>query len=75
MGVTVFAMKIALDSLLKKYPKRCFFEIETKAITTLSILITREATKRCLAKESVESILSYANKEITTTPCISLSMT
>ena len=57
-------MQQALDELKQKYPERKFYEIDTKAITVLSLNIVEEIGEMILANKGVEEIMEWAKTEV-----------
>lgn len=57
-------MDLAVKELLKKYPERKFYDIDTKSMTLGSMAITMECLKQWKAGKSAEEIVSWANKEV-----------
>ncbi|MGN0814910.1 MAG: DegV family protein [Candidatus Coproplasma sp.] len=64
MSGTFDALKIAVDELLKKYPERKFYTIDTKAITALSYLIIKQMGTLYKQGATAEELLSWAESEV-----------
>ncbi len=64
MTVTFDNMRNAVESLLKKYPERKFYEIDTKGITIISYNIVREIADMYRAGKSAEEICKWAETEV-----------
>lgn len=64
MSGTFSAMRLALQDLKEKYPERKFYEIDTRAITSVSYNIASEIGDMYLAGKSIDEILDWANTEI-----------
>ena len=64
MTVTFDAMKAAVDELLLRYPERKFYEVDTKGITTISYVITRDALDMYVEGKSAEEIVEWAKTEV-----------
>ena len=64
MTMTFDVMKTAVDELLKKYPERKFYQVDTKGITTISYVIACEIADLYHAGKTPEEILSWAEKEV-----------
>lgn len=64
MSGTFNAMKLAVDELMKKYPERHFYEIDTKGITVLSLNIALEVGDLALEGKSAQEILAWAKEEV-----------
>lgn len=64
MSGTFNAMNIALEDLYEDYPDRKLYEIDTKAISILSLNILYEVSKLYKEGKSVEEILKWADEEI-----------
>lgn len=64
MTMTFEGMGRAVNALLKKYPERKFYSIDTKGITTLSYNIVREVGDLFLAGKSAEEIVAWAKEEV-----------
>lgn len=64
MSGTFSAMKIAVDDLLKEYPERRFYEIDTKGITIGAANIILEIGDLYLEGKSPEEIMRWAEKEV-----------
>ena len=64
MTVTFRAMDEAVEELLKEFPERKFYHIDTKGITIVSYNIMREIGDMYKAGKSVDEILAWADKEV-----------
>ncbi|MBR1575009.1 MAG: DegV family protein [Bacteroidales bacterium] len=64
MTMTFQSMDKALAILKEKYPERKFYGIDTKGITIVSYLITRELGDRLKAGMSAEEAVAWAAKEV-----------
>jgi DegV family protein with EDD domain len=64
MTVTFRAMDEAVAELLKEFPERKFYHIDTKGITIVSYNIAREIGDMFKAGKSVEEVLDWADKEV-----------
>ena len=64
MTMTFQSMDKALAILKEKYPERKFYSIDTKGITIVSYLITRELGDRLKAGMNVEEAVAWAEKEV-----------
>ena len=64
MTATFDSMKPAVDALLKEFPERKFYEIDTKGITIVSYNILCEIGDMLLAGKSAEEIVEWANVEV-----------
>jgi DegV family protein with EDD domain len=64
MTATFDSMKPAVDALLKEFPERKFYEIDTKGITIISYNILCEIGDMLLAGKSAEEIVEWANVEV-----------
>lgn len=64
MTMSFDSMKIALSMLKEKYPERKFYEIDTKAITSLAFTIAREVGKLYKAGKSPEELIEWADMEV-----------
>ncbi len=64
MSSTFDAMDKAVWELKKKYPKRRFYEIDTKGITIGSLNIVKEVGELYLKGKSIDYILDWADKEV-----------
>lgn len=64
MTVTFRAMDEAVAELLKEFPERKFYHVDTKGITIVSYNIVREIGDMFNAGKSVEEVLDWANKEV-----------
>ena len=64
MTVTFNAMNEAVEELLKEFPERKFYALDTKGITIVSYNIVREIGDMFNAGKSVEEVLAWADKEV-----------
>lgn len=64
MTCTFDAMQEALAELLKEFPDRKFYGVDTKGITIVSYAIVREIGDMYLAGKSAEEIMAWADREI-----------
>lgn len=64
MTVTFHAMDEAVDELLKEFPERRFYALDTKGITIVSYNIAREVGDLFKAGKTPEEVLAWADKEI-----------
>ena len=64
MTATFDSMDIAVSELLKKYPDRKFYHIDTKGITICSLIIVKEIGDMYLNGATVEEILKWAETEV-----------
>ena len=64
MSATFDAMDQAAAELLKKYPERKFYAIDTKGITVLSLNIVLEVADMLKAGRTVEEILEWSKTEV-----------
>ena len=64
MTMTFDNMKKAVDSLLKKYPERRFYSIDTKGITSISMNIAEEIGDLYKAGKTAEEIVAWAETEV-----------
>ncbi len=64
MTATFDAMDQAVAELLKRYPERKFYDIDTKGITIISLAIVLEVGDMVKAGKSVEEILDWAKTEV-----------
>lgn len=64
MTATFDNMDQAVAELKEKYPTSKFYEIDTKAITTLSYCLVREIGDLYKQGKSAEEILAWADKEV-----------
>lgn len=60
MTATFDFMKMAVDELLKKYPERKFYQVDTKGITICSFNIVEEIGDMILAEKTPQEILAWA---------------
>lgn len=64
MTATFTFMKEAVDELLKKYPDRKFYSIDTKAITIGSYNIVKAILDYYKENNNIEEVIEYAKNEI-----------
>lgn len=64
MSATFTGMDKAVERLKSLYPERKFYEVDTKGITTLSYIITREIGDLFLKGKTVEEVLKWAESEV-----------
>lgn len=64
MSGTFDAMREALADLLKEFPERKFYGVDTKGITIVAYLVAREIGDMFLAGKSVEEIMAWADREV-----------
>lgn len=64
MSGTFNAMKLAVDDLLKKYPERKFYTVDTKGITLGSLNIVKEIGDMAKKGATVEEILKWSETEV-----------
>lgn len=64
MSGTFNAMYIAIEELKQIYPERTIYTIDTKGITVLSYVITKEIGKMFKNGASLEEVMAWAEKEI-----------
>ena len=64
MTATFDNMDSALAILKEKYPERKFYEVDTKAITTLSYSIVVDIGELFLAGKTAEEVLEWAKVEV-----------
>lgn len=64
MTATFENMKKAVAELLEKYPERCFYEIDTKGITTICYPIACEIGELYKAGKSAEEIVEWGKREV-----------
>lgn len=64
MTCTFDAMQEALAELLKEFPDRKFYGVDTKGITIVSYAVVREIGDMYLAGKSAEEIMAWADREI-----------
>ena len=64
MTATFDNMDKAVAQLKAKYPERKFYEVDTKAITTLSYAIVVEIGKLYKEGKTAEEVLEWASKEV-----------
>ena len=70
MSASFNSMRLALEELKKKYPKRKFYEIDTKGITIEGYIVAKEAVR--LVREegkSPEEVVKWAEKEVDKYAC------
>ena len=64
MSQTFENMRAAVAELKEKYPDAVFREYDTKAITTLGYMLSREAGELYKAGKTADEIIAHLNKEI-----------
>lgn len=64
MSASFDAMHSAVDELLKKYPERKFYEIDTKGISILALNIVLEVGDMIKAGKSVDEVMKWAKEEV-----------
>lgn len=64
MSGTFSAMKIALDDLLKEFPERKYYDIDTKAITIGALVMCEEIGEMVKAGKTAEEIVTWSQTEI-----------
>ena len=64
MSGTFDAMREALADLLKEFPDRKFYGVDTKGITIVAYLVAREIGDMFRAGKTVEEIMAWADREI-----------
>lgn len=64
MSATFDVMRPVVDELLKKYPERKFYEIDTKGISILALNIVLEIGDLYKAGKTAEEIVEWANNEV-----------
>ncbi len=64
MSASFEAMNKAVDEMLKKYPDRKFYEIDTKGISILALNIVLEVGDMYKAGKSAEEIVEWAKTEV-----------
>lgn len=64
MSATFDVMRPVVDELLKKYPERKFYEIDTKGISILALNIVLEVGDMYKAGKSAEEIVKWAETEV-----------
>lgn len=64
MSATFDVMRPVVDELLKKYPERKFYEIDTKGISILALNIVLEVGDMYKAGKSAEEIVEWAKTEV-----------
>lgn len=69
MTATFEAMDCAVKELLKKYPERKFYEIDTKAITIGSNIIVKEIADMYKNGASIEEIMAFGKNEVDKYAC------
>ncbi len=57
-------MDKAINELKEKYPERKFYEVDTKAVTTLAYLIVREIGDLFKSGKTVDEVMKWAETEI-----------
>lgn len=60
MSGTFNAMRLALEELKEKYPERKFYEIDTKAISALSLMIIKEIGEMFKQGKTVEEVIEWS---------------
>lgn len=64
MTITFRAMDEAVAELLKEFPERRFYHIDTKGITIVSFNIVREIGDMIKAGRTVDEVLAWADREV-----------
>jgi DegV family protein with EDD domain len=64
MSGTFSAMKIALDDLMKEYPGRKYYDVDTRAITIGALAQVIEIGEMYKAGKTPEDIMAYAATEV-----------
>lgn len=64
MTITFRAMDEAVEELLKEFPERRFYHIDTKGITIVSYSIVREIGDMIKAGRTVDEVLAWADREV-----------
>lgn len=64
MTITFRAMDEAVEELLKEFPERRFYHIDTKGITIVSFNIVREIGDMIKAGRTVDEVLAWADREV-----------
>jgi DegV family protein with EDD domain len=64
MSGTFSAMKLCLDELLKKYPGRKYYDVDTKGITICALNIAEEIGQMYLDGKTPDEILEWAKVEV-----------
>ena len=64
MTVTFRAMDEAVEELMKEFPERKFYHIDTKGITIVSYSIVREIGDMIKAGKTVDEVLAWADREV-----------
>mgnify|MGYP004520911007 FL=1 len=64
MSGTFDAMREALADLLKEFPERKFYGVDTKGITIVAYLVAREIGDMFLAGKTVDEVMAWADREI-----------
>ena len=64
MTASFESMDQALFELRQRYPQRCFYEVDTKGITTLSYAIVRAVGELFRAGKSPQEVLDWAAAEV-----------
>ena len=64
MSASFGAMKEAVDDMLKQYPDRKFYEIDTKGISILALNIVMEVGDMIKAGKTAEEVVEWAKTEV-----------
>lgn len=64
MSASFEAMKEAVDEMLKKYPDRKFYEIDTKGISILALNIVLEVGDMIKAGKTPEEVVEWSKTEV-----------
>ena len=64
MTITFRAMDEAVAELLKEYPERKFYHVDTMGITIVSYSIVREIGDMIKAGRTVDEVLAWADREV-----------
>lgn len=64
MTATFTGMNKVVSDLLQQYPGRKFYAVDTKAITTLSLVIVREIGELYKAGKTADEIVKWAETEV-----------
>ena len=64
MTITFRAMDEAVEELMKEFPERRFYHIDTKGITIVSYNIVREIGDMIKAGRTVDEVLAWADREV-----------
>lgn len=64
MTTTFNAMDAAVEKLLKKYPERKFYAVDTKAITILSLMLVEEIAEMFKNGAKPEEVIDWAEREV-----------